>query len=172
MVGIPAAAHQRCPNRPADFETILVYDVSRWGRFQDADESAYYEYICKRAGIRRPYCAEQFENDGCPVSTIVKGVKRAMAGEYSRELSAKVFAASAAHRVGFPQGGPPGYGLRRMLIDQSGAVKAAAAAVSKRAFRPTASFWCLALLKKSKPFDRSTERLSKMADPRRRSLQF
>ena len=35
----------------ADFATILVYDVSRWGRFQDADESAYYEYICKRAGV-------------------------------------------------------------------------------------------------------------------------
>ena len=36
----------------ADFEMILVYDVSRWGRFQDADESAYYEYICRRAGIQ------------------------------------------------------------------------------------------------------------------------
>src|ERR1700687_3467433 len=24
----------------ADFRAILVYDVSRWGRFQDADESA------------------------------------------------------------------------------------------------------------------------------------
>src|SRR5262245_34089975 len=35
----------------ADFNLILVYDVSRWGRFQDADESAHYEYICKRAGI-------------------------------------------------------------------------------------------------------------------------
>ena len=28
----------------AHFKSILVYDVSRWGRFQDADESAYYEY--------------------------------------------------------------------------------------------------------------------------------
>ncbi len=37
----------------ADFTTILVYDVSRWGRFQDADESAYYEYICKRARASR-----------------------------------------------------------------------------------------------------------------------
>lgn len=71
----------------ANFRTVLVYDVSRWGRFQDADESAYYEYICKRAGIAVEYCAEQFENDGSPVSTIVKGVKRAMAYEYSRELS-------------------------------------------------------------------------------------
>jgi predicted site-specific integrase-resolvase len=58
----------------ADFQIILVYDISRWGRFQDADESAYYEYICRRAGIQVAYCAEQFENDGSPVSTIVKGV--------------------------------------------------------------------------------------------------
>lgn len=72
-------------NKTTDFACILVYDVSRWGRFQDADESAYYEYICRRAGISVHYCAEQFENDGSPVSTIVKGVKRAMAGEYSRE---------------------------------------------------------------------------------------
>src|SRR5476651_2468169 len=48
----------------ADFKAILAYDVSRWGRFQDADESGYYEYICKRAGINVHYCAEQFENDG------------------------------------------------------------------------------------------------------------
>jgi DNA invertase Pin-like site-specific DNA recombinase len=108
----------------ADFDTILVYDVSRWGRFQDADESAYYEYICKRPGISVQYCAEQFGNDGSPVSTIVKGVKRAMAGEYSRELSAKVFAGQCRLiELGFRQGGPPGYGLRRRLIDQSGAPK-------------------------------------------------
>lgn len=54
----------------ANFETILVCDVSRWGRFQDADESAYYEYMCKRAGISVQYCAEQFENDGSPVSDL------------------------------------------------------------------------------------------------------
>lgn len=108
----------------ADFQIILVYDVSRWGRFQDADESAYYEYICRRAGIQVAYCAEQFENDGSPVSTIVKGVKRAMAGEYSRELSAKVFAGQCRLiELGYRQGGPAGYGLRRVLIDQSGSVK-------------------------------------------------
>ena len=105
----------------ADFEVILVYDISRWGRFQDADESAYYEYICKRAGIAVKYCAEQFENDGSPVATIVKGVKRAMAGEYSRELSAKVFAGQCRMiELGFRQGGMAGYGLRRMRVDQNG----------------------------------------------------
>ena len=108
-------------NKRAEFEAVLVYDVSRWGRFQDADESAYYEYICKRAGIRVEYCAEQFENDGSPVSTIVKSVKRSMAGEYSRELSSKVFTGQCRLiELGFRQGGPPGYGLRRRLIDQTG----------------------------------------------------
>ena len=76
----------------AEFTVILVYDVTRWGRFQDTDESAYYEYRCRKAGMQVAYCAEQLENDGSPTSTIVKSVKRAMAGEYSRELSVKVFA--------------------------------------------------------------------------------
>ena len=108
----------------ADFQVILVYDVSRWGRFQDADESAYYEYICKRRGIAVAYVAEQFENDGSPVSTIVKGVKRAMAGEYSRELSAKVFAGQCRLiELGYRQGGLAGFGLRRVLIDQHGLMK-------------------------------------------------
>jgi len=105
----------------ADFEVILVYDISRWGRFQDADESAYYEYLCKRAGIEVHYCAEQFENDGGPTSTIIKSVKRAMAGEYSRELSSKVFKGQCRLiELGYRQGGAPGFGLRRMLLNQSG----------------------------------------------------
>ena len=107
-----------------DFQVILVLDVTRWGRFQDADESAYYEYICRRAGIDVHYVAEQFENDGSPVSTIVKGVKRAMAGEYSRELSAKVFSGQCRLiELGYRQGGPAGYGIRRMLIDEQGQPK-------------------------------------------------
>src|SRR5208337_2893830 len=98
-----------------NFSSILVYDVSRWGRFQDADESAYYEYICRRAGVAVHYCAEQFENDGTPSSTIIKTVKRAMAGEYSRELSAKVFqGACRLIQLGFKQGGTAGFGLRWM----------------------------------------------------------
>ena len=27
------------------YQAILVYDVSRWGRFQDTDESAHYEFL-------------------------------------------------------------------------------------------------------------------------------
>ena len=103
----------------ADYNVILVYDVSRWGRFQDADESAYYEFICREAGIAVHYCAEQFENDGSLSATIIKSMKRAMAGEYSRELSAKVFAGQCRLiSLGFRQGGSAGFGLRRQLVDE------------------------------------------------------
>jgi len=77
----------------ADFDCILVYDISRWGRFQNSDESAHYEFICKEAGVRVEYCAEEFSNDGSLLSNVMKSLKRAMAAEYSRELSTKVFAA-------------------------------------------------------------------------------
>lgn len=108
-------------NRRADFGTILVYDVSRWGRFQDTDESAHYEFICRQAGISVQYCAEQFENDGSLTATILKGMKRAMAGEFSRELSVKVFAGQRQIvSLGFKAGGSSGYGLRRHLLDQYG----------------------------------------------------
>lgn len=107
------------------FSVILVLDVTRWGRFQDADESAYYEYICRRAGIDVQYVAEQFENDGSLSSTIIKSMKRSMAGEYSRELSCKVFAGQCnLIEKGFRQGGPAGFGLRRVLIDEHGDRKA------------------------------------------------
>ncbi len=107
-----------------DFSVLLVYDISRWGRFQDADESAYYEFILKQAGVSVAYCVEPFSNDGTPISTIMKSVKRAMAGEYSRELSSKVFQGQCRLiQLGFRQGGPAGFGLRRMLLDEHGLPK-------------------------------------------------
>jgi DNA invertase Pin-like site-specific DNA recombinase len=104
------------------FDLLLVYDVSRWGRFQDADESAYYEHLLRRSGVGVIYCAEPFENDGSPMSTIVKSIKRAMAGEYSRELSEKVSRGQRrmAER-GFRVGSHAGYGLRRLAISENGA---------------------------------------------------
>src|SRR4051794_29268409 len=104
----------------ADFDHILVYDVSRWGRFQDVDESAYYEFICKKNGVRVHYCAEQFENDGSLLSNISKNIKRVMAAEYSRELSVKVHAGLCRlTSLGYRAGAPITYGLRRELIDES-----------------------------------------------------
>ena len=100
------------------YKAVLVYDVSRWGRFQDTDEAAHYEFVCRNAGVPVYYCAETFENDCTPPSAIMKTLKRVMAGEYSRELSVRLRRAKKINaQAGFWNGGPAPYGLRRMLVD-------------------------------------------------------
>jgi DNA invertase Pin-like site-specific DNA recombinase len=120
----------------ADFSTILVYDVSRWGRFQDIDESAHYEFVCRQAGVTIQYCAEQFENNNSASSQIMKTLKRVMAGEFSRELSVKVL---AGHKrgagLGFRQGSIAGYGFRRLIVDASGKPKTFAAPGERKFFQ-------------------------------------
>lgn len=109
----------------ADFDCILVYDVSRWGRFQDVDESAYYEFICERAGIAIHYCEEIFENDGSLASVLLKSVSRVEAANFSRKLSKRVFMAqSRGVTLGFWRGGPASYGFRRLAINESGQPRA------------------------------------------------
>jgi DNA invertase Pin-like site-specific DNA recombinase len=108
----------------ADFDLILVYDVSRWGRFPDADEAAHYEYLCKKAGIAVRYCAEQFENDNSTASNLLKALKRTMAGEYSRELSVKIAAGQRRlAQMGWWQGGGPPFGMLRNIVGQNGELK-------------------------------------------------
>lgn len=101
------------------FSVVLVYDVSRWGRFQDVDESAFYEYLCRRHGVKVVYVAEPFEVDQSPMSPVMKTLKRVMAGEYSRELSRKVFLGHCvlAER-GYHVCGRPPYGYQRVLHEE------------------------------------------------------
>jgi DNA invertase Pin-like site-specific DNA recombinase len=95
-----------------DFDTILVLDVSRWGRYQDPDEAAHYEFLCKSAGVSVKYCAERFGDDFS--SPIMKQLKRVMAGEYSRDLSAKVQSGKKRHaEMGHVQGAVCPYGIQR-----------------------------------------------------------
>ncbi len=121
--GLQALMHDVKQFNPP-FSAVLVYDVSRWGRFPDPDEAAVYEHMCKSRGIRVIYCAEPFNNDGSLPSTVFIGIKRSMAAEYSRELSVKVFAGACnIVQHGYRQGGAPGFGLRRQLIDEQHNVK-------------------------------------------------
>ena len=104
-----------------DFSHIIVYDISRWGRFQDIDEAAYHEHTCRRAGIEVVYCGEKFANDGGLYASLLKSMKRVMAAEYSRDLSEKVFAAQCRFiEMGFKQGGHAGFGLRRLALKACG----------------------------------------------------
>ncbi|BCL75798.1 serine recombinase [Jeongeupia sp. HS-3] len=109
---------------PVPFQAVLVYDVTRWGRFPDPDEAAVYQHACKSRGVQVIYCAEPFNNDGSLPSTVFIGIKRSMAAEFSRELGVKVFAGACnIVQHGFRQGGAPGFGLRRQLVDEKNNIK-------------------------------------------------
>lgn len=112
---LQTALGPECP-----FAALLVYDVSRWGRFQDTDESAHYEYLCRRSGLRVIYVAEPFDNDGSTVSNVLKALKRAMAAEYSRELSDRVYRANRRLASKGYAMCAAGYGLRRLLVGHDG----------------------------------------------------
>lgn len=100
-----------------DFRILLVYDVSRWGRFQDIDESAYYEVHCRKHGVNVAYCAEDFRDDDSIYSAIQKVVARAGAAKFSRDLSVKVFDGQCRMvRMGYKPGGAAAFGLRRLLL--------------------------------------------------------
>ncbi|MBU1375441.1 MAG: recombinase family protein [Alphaproteobacteria bacterium] len=103
------------------YTVVLVYDVSRWGRFQDPDEAGHYEFLCRQAGVRIDYTTEPFDNDESLTGTLVKHLKRAMAAEYSRELSHKVaHAKRGLARKGFWVNGACSYGYRRRMIHPDG----------------------------------------------------
>ncbi len=108
----------------ADYRAVLVYDVSRWGRFPNNDEAAHYEFLCYSSGIPLHYCAELFANDGTASSSLLKALKRSMAAEFSRELGDKVFRGKTRIvQMGFWVGGAPGYGFRRLMVSSTGKPK-------------------------------------------------
>jgi len=103
------------------YNTILVVDVSRWGRFQDPDEAAHYEFICRSAGVKVEYCGEAFENDGSTSAVLIKHVKRIMAAEYSRQLSDRCVAGKRRVTLaGLVPGGATPFGLRRQAFNPDG----------------------------------------------------
>lgn len=107
-------AADNCP-----FSVVLVYDVSRWGRFQDTDESAYWDFHCSLHGVRVVYTNEPFAGAESPMAALIKNLKRAMAAEYSRELGVKVRAGQdRAIDLGFHMGSLPAVGLRRMAVSR------------------------------------------------------
>ena len=93
------------------FSIILVYDVSRWGRFPDTDLSAHYEAICRQHGKDVVY-TDSGEFDKAQKKTLIKQleiqIKRHQAADYSAVLSKKT-KDGAIHvaKQGYRPGGSP-----------------------------------------------------------------
>ncbi|WP_342080690.1 recombinase family protein [Escherichia coli] len=108
-----------------DMQAVLFYDVSRFGRFQNSDEAAYYSFLFERNGVDLIYCSEPIPTKDFPLeSSVILNIKRSSAAYHSRNLSEKVFIGQAnLIKLGYHQGGMAGYGLRRLLVDENGIAK-------------------------------------------------
>jgi len=106
------------PDAPT-FDYILVYDVSRWGRFQDQDQAAHYVFVCKQHGVEVIYVSKGFPlAENTLISSLQTSIERYMAAEYSRQLSDKVFYGCVKiSEQGYSAGGTACYGMSRLLID-------------------------------------------------------
>ncbi|RYZ86895.1 MAG: recombinase family protein, partial [Proteobacteria bacterium] len=106
------------PNAP-HFDYVLVYDVSRWGRFQDQDEAAYLVHLCTKHGKEVVYTSRGFySEDQRLLGNLEISIQRYMAAEYSRQLSDKVFmGAVKVAQQGYSLGGRSYYGMSRILLD-------------------------------------------------------
>ncbi len=102
-----------------DFAYVICLDVSRWGRFQDIDLSAQYSGECKRNGKPVIYTTIGKPRDDDTFHPIHLHLERYRAAEYSRELSRKVWDGCVKiSQQGYWAGGPPPYGLHRLLLDE------------------------------------------------------
>ncbi|MEN9561068.1 MAG: hypothetical protein RIQ56_341 [Candidatus Parcubacteria bacterium] len=101
------------------FDYVLVYDVSRWGRFQNPDESAMYEYQCTKRGKKIIFIDKGMpREDQALINHLQTSIERYMAADYSRQLSNKVFFGSAKiSEQGYSAGGVACYGMARLLLD-------------------------------------------------------
>ena len=102
-----------------NIDAVLVYDVSRFGRFKDPQEGIYYKYLLKMNNVDVIYCAENLPENSETETFILSSLMYA-AGAYSKNLSIKVFAGHVnLVKRGYYQGGTPGYGLKRKLLDNN-----------------------------------------------------
>ena len=103
-----------------DFSAILIYDLSRWGRFPDPRESIYWEIYFEKRGVDILYTNDDVQNTKSFQSAIVKAVKHAAAGDYSRRLSILITRACVSQASeGFWNGGLPPYGYKRAEVDKN-----------------------------------------------------
>jgi len=101
------------------FDYVLVYDVSRWGRFQNQDIGGHLRYLCSKHGKEVIYVSIGFANaENQLFSSLRIDIEQYMAAEYSRQLSGKVFHGSVkVSEQGYSAGGTAVYGMARLLLD-------------------------------------------------------
>ena len=102
--------------------TIVLYlDASRWGRFLDSREAEYHRMRLERKNVVCQSCEKPLTLTNNIADRIMTLFQDESASDYCRQLSQKVWAGQCnLVAKGFRQGGVAGFGLRRMLLDETG----------------------------------------------------
>jgi len=106
-----------CCKSNEDFQYVFVYDISRWGRFENPKEAVYWEVEVERAGRKVVFISEGFKEDNIGTS-ISNFVKSAEASEYLKNIRRQTVRGMMYHaNKGFWMGGRPPYGYDRAIIE-------------------------------------------------------
>ncbi|GAG45945.1 unnamed protein product, partial [marine sediment metagenome] len=90
------------------FDTIVVYDVKRFGRI-DNDEAGYYRHILRTNGVQVRYVSENFNGD--TTDDLLRPVKQWQARQESKDLSkVTIRGLLSKSETGSWMGGVPPYG--------------------------------------------------------------
>lgn len=99
------------------FQYVLVYDISRWGRFENPKEAVYWEVEVERAGRKVVFISEGFKEDSIGTS-ITNFVKSAEASEYLKNIRRQTIRGMVFNaKKGFWMGGRPPYGYDRAIVE-------------------------------------------------------
>jgi DNA invertase Pin-like site-specific DNA recombinase len=106
------------------FNIVLYLDESRWGRFVDSREADYHRMRLERKNVLCQSCEKPLTLTSNIADRIMTLLRDESASDYCRQLSQKVWAGQCnLVTKGFRQGGVAGFGLRRMLLDETGSPK-------------------------------------------------
>ena len=99
------------------FQYVLVYDVSRWGRFENPKEAVYWEVEAEKAGRRVIFISEGFKEESIGTS-ITNFVKSAEASEYLKNIRRQTTRGMIYYaKDGYWMGGRPPYGYNRAIVE-------------------------------------------------------
>jgi len=104
----------------ADFEFIIAYDESRWGRADDPEENSYWENRFKfEFGIEVVLVHTLATTESPMANAFLKTLQRSEASEYSKKLSRATLRGSVDNaKKGYSCGGSAPYGLIRIAVDK------------------------------------------------------
>ncbi len=107
------------PSAP-HFDLVLYLDTSRFGRFQNQTEAAYYERICNMHGKEMVAVTRGFRKTEDALSyDLITAIERNVVADFSNKLGVKVKHGSIKiSDQGYSAGGTASYGMTRMLLDE------------------------------------------------------